>query len=309
MADFDILGIGHSCYDTFGLLDVMPAPDTAAWLDALDYQGGGAATQAMVAAARLGMKTAVAAAVGDDPEGLYLKGDFEREGINIEGLRIIPGAGTSRAFALVEGSTGRRTLFVYAGSLPEMTLEDDLKGLILRSRMIHLDATVYRLALDAAVFAKGRGIPVSLDGCEVGAGREKIRALVEAVDILISNEWYPRSVTGIEDPEEALLALACMGPRVVIATRGKGGAWLAGHGGVKKFPSYQVPVTDTTGAGDVFHGAFLAAWLRGMTAEAAVSCASACAAIKCMTLGGRRGIPRRERLDTFIQEHGFLKPC
>ncbi|MDR2028830.1 MAG: carbohydrate kinase family protein [Treponema sp.] len=309
MADFDILGIGHSCYDTFGLLNVMPLPDTAVWLDAMECQGGGAATQAMVAAARLGMKTAIAAVLGDDPEGLYLKGDFEREGINIEGLRIVPGAGTSRAFAVVEGSTGRRTLFVYAGSLPELTLEDGLKQLILRSRMLHLDATVYQLALDAAVFAKGRGIPVSLDGCEDGAGREKIRALVETTDILIGNEWYPRSVTGLEDPEEALLTLARMGPGVVISTRGKGGAWLADRGRLKKFPPYPVPVTDTTGAGDVFHGAFLAAYLRGMTAERAVSYASAAAAINCMTLGGRRGIPHRKTLDAFMRERGFLKPC
>jgi sugar/nucleoside kinase (ribokinase family) len=309
MADFDILGIGHSCYDTFGLLNVMPLPDTAAWLDALECQGGGAATQAMVAAARLGMKTAVAAALGDDPEGLYLKGDFEQEGINIEGLRIIPGAGTSRAFALVEGSTGRRTLFVYAGSLPELSLDDDLKKLILRSRMVHLDATVYQLALDAAAFARGRGIPVSLDGCEDRAGREKILALVEATDILIGNEWYPPAVTGIEDPEEALLALARMGPGVVISTRGREGAWLADGGRLKKFPPYPVPVKDTTGAGDVFHGAFLAAHLRGMTAERAVSYAAAAAAINCMTLGGRKGIPRGETLDAFMREHGFLEPC
>jgi sugar/nucleoside kinase (ribokinase family) len=308
MADFDILGIGHSCYDTFGLLEVIPPPDTAAWLDALDHQGGGAATQAMVAAARLGMKTAVAAVVGDDPEGVYLKEDFEREGINIEGLKVIPGAETSRAFALAERSTGRRSLFVYAGTLPELRFGDDLAGLILRSRMIHLDATVYQLAFDAAAFAKGRGIPVSLDGCEAGPGREKLRTLVEMTDILITNEWYPGSVTGIEDPEEALLSLARMGPETVIATQGKNGSWLVEDGRIKKFPAFEVPVIDTTGAGDVFHGAFLAAHLMGIPAERAISYAGACAAINCMTLGGRKGIPGREILNAFLRERESLTP-
>jgi sugar/nucleoside kinase (ribokinase family) len=305
VADFDILGIGHACYDTYGILDVMPAIDTVGWLDTLDCQGGGAATQAMVAAARLGMKTAVAAVVGDDPQGLFLKEEFEKEGINIEGLQVIPGAGTSRAFAMAERSTGRRTIFVYPGSLPDMETGDTLKQLILRSRMVHLDATAYRPAFDAAVFAKSRGIPVSLDGCEAGAGREKLKALIGVTDILIANEWYPRSVTGMEDPEEAFRALAGMGPRIVIATQGRNGSWLIDGGEIRKFPAYAVPVTDTTGAGDVFHGAFLAAHLTGMPMAEAIRYASACSAVNCMTLGGRRGIPSREALEHFIAEHEF----
>jgi sugar/nucleoside kinase (ribokinase family) len=305
MADFDILGMGHAAYDTFGVLEAMPQVDTAAWLEELENQGGGAAAQAMVAAARLGMKTAFAGMVGDDAEGLFLKKDFEREGVNIEGLHVMAGGETSRAFVMVERSRGRRTIFSYPGSISDLVFHDNLKKLILRSRMIHLDATVYDLAYDAAVFAKEQGVPVSLDGCEIQAGPEKTRALIAVTDILIANERYARQVTETEDPVRALCELAGMGPRLVIATQGENGSWLVDGGGIRKFPAYHVPVKDTTGAGDVFHGAFLSAYLREMSVPEAIRYASACSAVNCMSLGGRRGIPDKEVLERFITDHNF----
>jgi sugar/nucleoside kinase (ribokinase family) len=305
VTDFDILGIGHAAYDTFGVVETMPAVDTAAWIETLDNQGGGAAAQAMVAAARLGMRTAFAGIVGNDAEGLYLKEDFEREGVNTEGLYVKEGAVTSKAFVMVERSSGKRTIFVHPGSMPELAFNDDLKRLVLRSGMIHLDATVYHLAYDAAVFARERGIPVSLDGCETKAGREKTRALIAVTDILIANEGYARQVTGNEDPERALAELAGMGPNLVIATQGKNGSWLVEGGKIKKNPAFDVPVTDTTGAGDVFHGAFLTAYLRGMSVPGSIRYAGACSALNCMSLGGRRGIPGREVLERFMADHAF----
>jgi sugar/nucleoside kinase (ribokinase family) len=306
MAEFDILGIGHAAYDTFGVLETMPAIDTAAWLDHLEIQGGGAASQAMVAASRLEMKTAFAGMVGDDREGMFLKNDLEKEGVNTEGLCVTEGARTSKAFVMVESSTGRRTIFVHPGSMPDLVFNDTIKKLILRSQIIHLDATVYDLAYEAAVFGKSQGIPVSLDGCETKAGQEKTSKLIGLTDILITNEGYPGLVTGIADRERALLELARMGPSVVIATQGKNGSWLVEQGQIRKFRTYEVPVTDTTGAGDVFHGAFLAAYLRKMTLPEAISYASACSSLNCMSLGGRKGIPNKETLGRYIANHGNL---
>jgi sugar/nucleoside kinase (ribokinase family) len=305
MTDFDVLGIGHAAYDTFGLLETMPPAGTAAWIETLDHQGGGAAAQAMVAAARLGMKAAFAGMVGDDDEGLYLKKDFEREGVNIDGLYIEKKAVTSKAFVMVERRGGRRTIFVHPGSMSALLFNDDLKKLILRSRMIHLDGTVHDLACNAAVFARQQGIPVSLDGCEIRAGPMAARSLVSTVDILIANEDYARQITGLEDPEEAFRGLKETGPHLIIATQGKNGSWLLDGGEIRKFPAYNVPVVDTTGAGDVFHGAFLAAYLRDMPVPEAIRYASACAAINCASLGGRRGIPTREVLERFIADHDF----
>ena len=297
------MGIGHIAYDTFGVLDTMPATDTAAWLEHLENQGGGAASQAMVAASRLGMKAGVAGMVGDDPEGLFLKKDLEKEGVNTEGVFVKAGAQTSRAFVVVENSTGRRTIFVHPGSMPELAFNEAIKNLIQQSRLIHLDATVYDLAYEAALCAKSLGIPVSLDGCEIKAGREKTQKLIGLTDILITNESYPGLVSCIDDKERALLALARLGPSVVIATQGKNGAWLAEGDRIIPFPAFDVRVKDTTGAGDVFHGAFLAAYLRNAAVPEAIRYASACSALNCMSLGGRRGIPNRETLESYIANY------
>jgi sulfofructose kinase len=301
---FDILGVGHAAYDTFGVVDRMPDVDTACWLEAMETQGGGAASQAVVAASRLGMRAAFAGAVGDDQAGRFLVEDFLREGVDIEALAVVRGAETSKAFVIVEKSTGRRTIFVHAGTLPEPRLDDRTRRAIADSRCLHLDATSFALAEDCADFARRSGVLVSLDGCELEDDLDTTARLVGKTDILIANERYPGLLTGLEG-DEALLALASMGPRIVLSTRGKEGCRLVEGGKVIAYPAYRVEAVDTTGAGDVFHGAFLTAFLRGLSMDETIRFASACSAINCLTLGGRKGIPRMDRVAEFVASEIF----
>jgi sugar/nucleoside kinase (ribokinase family) len=302
---YDVLGIGHAAFDTFGVVDEMPIPDSASWLDAMEAQGGGAAAQAIVTASRLGMRAAFAGVVGDDREGRYLERDFRREKVNADCVVVEKGRETSKAFILVEKATGRRTIFVYAGTLSEFHLDNRARRAILKSRCIHLDATSFSAAEESADFARENGVPVSLDGCEIEADRDLTARLVSKVDILITNEIYPRSLTGLKDDDEAILALAKMGPRIVISTKGRNGCRLAARGAIKAYPSYEVEAVDTTGAGDVFHGSFLTAYLKGWDMDDSIRFASACSAINCMSLGGRKGIPTLEQAQRFIASRDF----
>jgi len=78
---------------------------------------------------------------------------------------------------------------------------------------------------------------------------------------------------------------------VVVGTLGAKGCLAVIEGKLRVFPAYPVEAVDTTGAGDVFHGAFLVGWLRGMGLEETIRFASAVSAMKCTRIGGRAGIP------------------
>ena len=76
---------------------------------------------------------------------------------------------------------------------------------------------------------------------------------------------------------------------------------------VFRFPAYEVPARDTTGAGDVFHGAFLAGYFKGMDLEANIKFASAVSALKCTKVGGRDGIPSYEDTLSFMNSRTINK--
>ena len=106
---------------------------------------------------------------------------------------------------------------------------------------------------------------------------------------------------------EAFLAL---GPRVVVTTFGEQGSrtWLR-DGRVFDRPTFKVDVVDTTGAGDVFHGAYAYGLARGWGLEYITDFSSACAAMKCRQLGGQPGIPTLPELFAFLAEHGVRGPA
>ena len=122
-------------------------------------------------------------------------------------------------------------------------------------------------------------------------------------DILIMNEAFPYYTSGKDCLEEAMRFFADAGSRIVISTLGEKGCVALINGELKYFPAYKVNAIDSTGAGDVFHGAFLAGYLRNYSLEECIRYASAVAAIKCMKIGGRAGIPDHEETLEFMKKH------
>ena len=146
------------------------------------------------------------------------------------------------------------------------------------------------------------GILVSLDGASLKEPNEVNLELAKLADILIMNYRYPLRVTGKTDYEEALLEIASWGTaKIVAGTQGDKGCKAVIDGHIEYFPAYPVKAVDTTGAGDVFHGAFIAGYLDGMDIRTNFRFASAVAALKCTKLGGRAGIPTKEEAVRFME--------
>ena len=301
-----IIGVGHCCQDSICMVEAYPPEDGSTHITAIDdSQGGGAVATAMAAASRLGVFTGLIANLGDDSTGDKIIKGFEEYGICTGGIRRITGGRSSSSIVMVNPVKGTRTKFPYRDDLPPVAFDEEQTELLRHARILHLDGTNYNNALHAAELAKEYGVTVSLDGCSMQEDNEKNRRLASLAHILIMNARYPLRVSERKNLEEAMEYMASLGAGTVISTAGAGGcyAWL--DGSMKHFVAFPVRAVDTTGAGDVFHGAFLAAWLEGQSTEACIRFASAVSALKCRKPGGRAGIPDRGEAEKFLERGVF----
>lgn len=300
----DIWGIGHCCQDNICVVEQYPREDGSTHILAMDdTQGGGAVGTAMVAASRLGARAGVIANLGDDPAGGRIQEGFRREGVNTELIRRIPGGRSSISYVMVNPSNGSRTKFPFRDQLPGLEMTEEIGNALAGARILHLDGTRYENAIKAARLAKDLGLTISLDACSMELENGKNWELASMAHILIANEKYPKGLTGQSSPEEALIRMAKrgLGPRMLAFTAGNRGCWYVKDGCVKHLPAFEIRAVDTTGAGDTFHGAFLACWLTRPEPEFCLRFASAAAALKCLKRGGRAGIPNRAEVEEFME--------
>ena len=300
-----IVGVGHCCQDSICIVEQYPPEDGSTHILSIDdSQGGGAVATALVAAARLGADTALIANLGDDATGNRILAGFAEAGVHTETVTRIPGGRSSSSMVMVNPENGSRTKFPYRDNLPPIDFTQEKRSLIEKAGALHLDGTNYANALAAAQIAKAAGVPVSLDACSRQKDNALNLRLAEMADILITNAVYPQAVTGCATREEALLKLAGLGHKqVALTTLGKDGVLAVVSGKVEHIPAFTVQAVDTTGAGDVFHGAFLTAWLEGNDLHACIRFAAAVSALKCLKPGGRSGIPTRAEAEAFLAQH------
>ena len=300
-----IIGIGHCCQDTLCTVETYPPEDGSTHILSIDdSQGGGAVATALAAAAKLGVPCTMMAYLGDDGIGDRILAGFAQYGVETGLIRRIPGGRSSSSIVMVNPETGSRTKFPYRDALPPLAFDGEQRAAIQGARILHLDGTRYENALRGAEIARARGTLVSLDGCSRQKENEKNLRLAELSDILIMNAVYPFAVSGKKSREEALAFFAGLGgKKAVIMTGGQEGCWACLNGKTVHYPAFPVRAADTTGAGDVFHGAFLARWLETEDVPECIRFAAAAAALKCMKPGGRSGIPTRRETEAFLAGH------
>ena len=289
----DIAAVGYCCQDIRCTITGYPPEDGEAFiLDADRSQGGGAAATAAVTAAKLGCGAAMIANTGDDGTGGQICRELAGYGIDVSCLRRLPGEKGLFSLLLVDAKTGIRTKFPYRDRLPAIDFDGRARAMIKNARVLHIDGTRYDNALRAAEIARENGVPVSMDACVPLPEPRMNQRLLELADIVICDQAYPAAVTGESDPERALRVIAGWGRhRVLMSTAGADGSYLLTESGLYHFPAMPVQAVDTTGCGDVFHGAFLCAWLSDQKTEECIRFASAAAALKARKPGGRMGIP------------------
>lgn len=296
----DVVGLGCACLDFIAVVPYIPELDDEVRMLESIQQGGGEVATALVALSRLGASTTYLGRVGDDAPGHMIKRELEGYGVGTQYLSMEPGCESLVSMVLVDKESGKRTILAGNSTVSEFLPSDIPEGLIESARFLHLDGTSRASALAAAQRARRAGVTTVLDA-DVLVCDPEIEELIAVTDILIASLGFSTAFAGTEDPSKAIAFMHAIGPDVVAITMGERGSLCHADGRAFHTPAFSVPVVDTTGAGDVFHGAFIFGLLRGWTTEMTVEFSSAVAAMKCAHLGGRRGIPTFEEAEAFIE--------
>ncbi len=296
MKKYDVVGVGYCCVDYLGIVPRYPALDEKVKLVDFSVQGGGITATAMVTVERLGGRASYIGTVGDDDFGAFVIEDLARDGVDTAHVGVQPGAATQFAFIAVDHDTGKRTIFWTTPSV-KLSASDIRRDDVVAGRVLHTDAHFPEAAVQAAMWANGADIPVVMDA---GSMREGSAELIERTDCLITSALFARQFTGADDPAEAARAMFGGRRKLCAVTMGEAGCVYVTSEGTFHRRAFGVDVVDTTGAGDVFHGAFSFGLSRGWDFHEAIRFASAVAAIKCTKLGGRAGIPSMARVQEFL---------
>ncbi|HEX7004084.1 MAG TPA: PfkB family carbohydrate kinase [Trueperaceae bacterium] len=286
---------GLSCVDH--IWQVGSFPPAASRTDASGYrlQGGGPAATAAVTVARLGGRAHLWAVHGDDPGGAFVVDELKRLGVETGGVRVVPGA-TSWVSAVLVAPDGERWIFPYRGAgLPDNAPSErpaDAGALL-------VDFRQPRLCREAIDWAAGRGVPIVGD-----LGNARYWESSERLDVIIASEECAEEVLGRDDPEAALAAMRWRPDQHVGVTLGAEGYLYDAGQGVRHLPALPVTVVDTTGAGDVFHGAYAFALASGWDADRCAAFASVTAAISCTGVG-RSAIPDGATVERLLEERSL----
>jgi sulfofructose kinase len=292
--------MGCCCWDYLGVVERYPGLDEKVAMKQLVQQGGGQAGTAMVAVARLGGRAAIFGRVGDDEFGRRNYQAFEEEGVDTSWLVTVPGATSQFAFCVIDEPTGKRSIFYIHGAKGKFRPEELPRERLLDCRCLLLDGHHNEAAVAAAGWAREQGLPVVLD---LERPQPQDEQLVSLCTHPIVTEDFAIDFTGASDFREAARAMLARGPEAVVITRGAEGAVAFTAEQTIEQPAFEVePIVDTTGAGDVFHGAFAYGIALGYDLAHNLAFASAVAALKCRTLGGRAGIPTMQETLAFLQE-------
>jgi sugar/nucleoside kinase (ribokinase family) len=285
--------------------DVTPAfAQQEKLVDGISLEIGGSASITAVAAARLGLRVALAAAVGDDPAGRFMLGQLAAEGVDTAPVAVRPAAPTGMTVALSAG--GDRAILTATGALSTLTARDVPPELLGRARHVHVSS--YFLVADSLGpglaellgAARASGASTSLDTNWDPAqrwGDERLTAALAHVSVLLPNEAEALHLAGGAlgradgaTLEQAVSALTAAGPRLVVKLGARGALCADGARCYLAEPP-PVTVTDTTGAGDCFNAGVIAGLLSGEDLPSAVALGCAAGAASTRAPGGTAGAP------------------
>jgi sulfofructose kinase len=296
---FDAVGVGLNATDTLLVVPHFPEYGGKAPFRREILSPGGQVASAMVTCQRLGLRTKYIGSVGDDERGRIQLRSLQESGVNIDHVQIRENCGNQSAYIIIDQRTGERTVFWHRDECLRIDPNQIAPEQISCARLLHIDGHDTAAVAHAARIAHEAGIPVTVDVDTIYHGFDKA---LPYVDYLIASTEFPVQWTNERDPFKALeLIQKEYGMKVAAMTLGAYGALALCGGRFYYSPAFVVNCADTTGAGDVFHGAFCYALLQGYTLPRILDFSNAMAAINCKALGARGGIASFDEAETLIR--------
>ncbi len=300
---FDVLGLGAVAVDELLYVDEYPPAERKVRVAKRLRQCGGLTGTALVAAARCGARTGYAGLLGEDALSREVIACFEREGIDWSSAVRRGDARPAHSTIIVDQTHHTRTIFADIegpiGPDPHLPPAEVIRS----ARVLLVDHHGLEGTLRAVRIARAAGRQVVADLERDPGG--PFGQVLDLVDHLVVSESFASKLTGTGGAAEAAAALWHPGRESVVVTCGAGGGWYVSAGEGPKprhFDAYRVKVVDTTGCGDVFHGAYAAGLAEGLPLVERIRLAAATAAWKATRRGGQAGIPHRKAVEQFLRD-------
>ena len=292
--DLDILVIGEVNPDVI-VRAADPRPvfgQVERWVDRIELVIGSSGVIFACAAARLGLRVAMAGVVGDDALGRFIVSAMAERGVDPSDVTVHPTVPTGASVHLSGPSD--RAILTAAGTMPLLTVAQVPARSIARARHVHVSSV---FLLDAA----RPDLPGLLCSVRAGGGTTSVdcnwdpretwdgglRAILAETDVFLPNAVEATRITGVDDVTEAAQALVGLGPRVVVVKLGEDGALAATAAGEAfRIPALPVEPLETTGAGDSFNAGFLAGWLERRSLTDCLSLGAVCGGLSTLGIGG-----------------------
>ena len=296
---FQVVGLGLNAVDWIVVLGDYPPHGGKCRIEQRMQLGGGPVATASALCGRFGLETRYVGRVGDDDLGRFSLADLKREPMDISGVETVPGASSQYAVILVDRPTGERTVLWDLDAKLLYKPGELKKEWIIDGQILHLDGLDMDAATQAARWAQEAGMKVSLD---IDMPESGVEELLRYTDFAIPSQDFLIELSSDRNWRSGLRELGSLTKGFVAATRGKDGVAVLFDGEVIEIPGFTGKIIDTTGAGDVFHGAFIYALFQNWTVLNCIRFASAAALQACGRYGARASIPELASVQSFLEE-------
>jgi sugar/nucleoside kinase (ribokinase family) len=307
----DVLCVGQLAADILVRpVDRLDFASDTRRVEPIRLASGGDCLNAAIGLRRLGLSVGFAGLVGRDHWGDFLASVIEREGIDGRGLQRTEEAGTCTVLVAIN-SQGERTFFYHGGANDRFSLAEVDPALVAEARAVHVGGTYLLPRFDgegaAALFrgarAQGKLTTMDVTWDVEGKWLSTIAPCLPHLDWFLPSTKEAGKITGRSEPEDMAAFLRERGVANVVIKLGERGCYVLPAGRAGFFmPAFDVPVVDTTGAGDSFVAGFLTGLLRGWAPERCARLACAAAALNIQKVGATAGMPSMEEASRFMEE-------
>ena len=308
MSDFDAVFVGLTILDVAGRpVEAIPEGGNIGFVEEIRMNPAGTAAGAVMNAAKMGIKTATVACLGEDEQGRFIVNAYERLGIDCSMIQYTEKKRTSATILPIRPN-GERPALHCRGASDELFVEEDDFDRVCNARFLHHGGTGFLKSMDQGqsarllAHAKRKGLTTTFDLIGPNDGTlALLKDILPHVDYFMPSMEEAEFLSGLTDPKDVADFFIDLGAGGCIFKWSNRGSFIRTKDVTERLPAYKVEVSDTTGCGDSYCGGFVAGLAKGLDLIEACQLATAVSGLVATGLGSDAGVVDYETTRAFMQ--------